>query len=926
MDLHVYRNSQDRGHDLRTLARERGAVLAVNALTVEELVQRITPDLQTATPGQRLAVVHQALSLGELPSGPFSPRYFHDAINELKAARVRPLELRSAGVDLLADILDYYDQGLGKAGLCDPQDRRALAAARVKEGGIPWLQKFDRVVLHALYDLTDAEFLLASALIETLPEGGAVILFNTTANIKPTQFAEWTWQRFIRDESLAERTVPEFCRSSNPARPVLEKLFVFDAHDPLPLDDSLRIVECPGRYKEAEVIGSEIAELLQRGEIPSEIAVVPRHIERYGEMLEDVFTRYGIPHSFETGVPLLRIPFVKYWLSLLDLVTNERSRPALGRVMASAYFNPRLSPDKDVEFVLSEIGYIDRHHLRASALAARKNSALTAELERLEKFLDSLEGAADDIGGFSDRLKPAVVLTGRDRDAWRVLADELEAVRLLYPGKQTFAEFRRVASEIAAACTVDRLSSAAMPGLSRVRILSPQALGAREYKWMFAPGFADGEFPARSSANPLLTDDVIDCINARIRPRRLMNSRDRNRREPLYLFVTLDSASRRVTLTYPNSTLEGETVYPSVYIGEIARHFEASPIVSSISAAGPARTPFNPSGAVARGESEWRVQIAAEWRKGTLTEGRARSLLGSPVVDKAGLEAKGIGRAQLGRNVLPLEGQWHPSELNALEACPFVFLARHRLRLRAVESPDFEVPVSEIGILAHNILRDFYSDRVPESLDQARHRMDEIVARRLAAVDITGQGPYSVFDPSLWKIRRRQLVSVLNEYVKFAVRDSLDGFETRPEYLDAPLPPASIGRITLGGRPDHVAVRRGNDGIDAIRIDDFKYSAASSGSARQLKESFQIPVYAYLACQALGAGPAAHIEGRYLLLKSPASPVVAYPIGEAVFEDIRQRIEVLQQKVREGRLAPAPSDPQGCNDCDYRRLCRLYGG
>jgi hypothetical protein len=308
-----------------------------------------------------------------------------------------------------------------------------------------------------------------------------------------------------------------------------------------------------------------------------------------------------------------------------------------------------------------------------------------------------------------------------------------------------------------------------------------------------------------------------------------------------------------------------------------------------------------------------------------LTENRVRTLLGSDVVARANLEGKGILRALVGRNALPLGGVWSPSDLNALDACPFVFLARHRLKLRAVDTPDFEVPVLEIGMLAHNLLRDFYSEPVPQSADLARSRMNDIIERRLAPVDVTGQGPYSVFDPSLWKIRRRQLVSVLNQYVDFAVRDSLAGFETQPEYLDAALPPAPIGQIMLAGRPDHVAVRRDGGDIDALRIDDFKYSAASSSSARQLKESFQIPVYAYLAARALGASPAARIEGRYLLLRSPANPVVAYSIGEGVFEDIRIRIEALQQKVREGQLMPDPADKQACGDCDYRRLCRLYG-
>src|SRR6266481_7378553 len=69
----------------------------------------------------------------------------------------------------------------------------------------------------------------------------------------------------------------------------------------------------------SDVCSSDLADLLTRGESPNEIAVVVRHIETYGEMIDDVFTRYGIPHGFETGVPLLRIPFIKYWLALLDL-------------------------------------------------------------------------------------------------------------------------------------------------------------------------------------------------------------------------------------------------------------------------------------------------------------------------------------------------------------------------------------------------------------------------------------------------------------------------------------------------------------------------------------------------------------------------------------------------------------------------------
>jgi hypothetical protein len=203
--------------------------------------------------------------------------------------------------------------------------------------------------------------------------------------------------------------------------------------------------------------------------------------------------------------------------------------------------------------------------------------------------------------------------------------------------------------------------------------------------------------------------------------------------------------------------------------------------------------------------------------------------------------------------------------------------------------------------------------------------MNATVARRLAATDVSGQGPYTVFDPSLWKIRRKQLLSVLNEYVAFAVRDATDGFQTQPEFLDAPLPAAALGTTLLAGRPDHVAVHRSGDRIDAIRIDDFKYSAASSNTTKQLKDSFQIPVYAWLAVRALAADAGVRIEGRYLLLRSPSSPVVSCSIDQNSFDEVRGRIDLLLEKVRDGRLQPDPLDYQDCFACDFRRLCRLYG-
>jgi hypothetical protein len=129
----------------------------------------------------------------------------------------------------------------------------------------------------------------------------------------------------------------------------------------------------------------------------------------------------------------------------------------------------------------------------------------------------------------------------------------------------------------------------------------------------------------------------------------------------------------------------------------------------------------------------------------------------------------------------------------------------------------------------------------------------------------------------------------------------------------------------LSGRPDRVAVRRTNGQLSGIRIDDFKYSSASSETSRQLQESFQIPIYTYLAARALQAGPDVMTEGRYLLLRSPSTPVVSQSVDSALLDDIRTRLDVLIGKVRSGTLHPEPTRIDDCKTCDYRRLCRKYG-
>ena len=122
---------------------------------------------------------------------------------------------------------------------------------------------------------------------------------------------------------------------------------------------------------------------------------------------------------------------------------------------------------------------------------------------------------------------------------------------------------------------------------------------------------------------------------------------------------------------------------PSIYIGEISRHFASSP-VERMERELPARE-----------EGECLRKIADAWRRGSIDDQSAGELLGADLVRRSLLEKRGAARGDVGPAVVRTDSAWHPSELNSLASCPFVFLARHRLKLRTTPMPDFEVPPTE---------------------------------------------------------------------------------------------------------------------------------------------------------------------------------------------------------------------------------------
>jgi PD-(D/E)XK nuclease superfamily len=647
MDLHLYPTTLSRDRALRERARAQGLLFDHGCLTYAELSDRLfrserLPGRPIEPATQTVFVRHSlTASLGEVPSPGLVVEY-RGAIDELKGVGLG-VEDFAAGLELmdpavpsavrqalhrLLDVWRRYQSCLAQAGLVDRGDQDLAILFRLRQhlaaGTMPaLLQGVRRVVVHDVYHLSLVHYALLSLLIKQVDEGGTLQHFSGGLNVDAVTFAEFTWQRFVADESLAALVLPEFARP----RPrggnleiLSERLFSRGpVGEPIAPDDTLTVIAAPGRAREVEIMARRIRELLARGVAPEQIAIVVRNLDQYGDLLESVCRRYRIALWFRRGLPLFHVPLTKTVFSLLELADGAYPRVAFLKLLTSSYLRPDGPWPTDVVGLVSAAGYLDRRHAPLPAqLAAfihrqqpteeetRRITALADWVEALQTALDDLVGAPRPFLAYLEGLKSLLTRLGfframgmhpevplqviqRDREALRALFDTLwtgaEALQLLGEEPLTFPEFRLLAIDLLREVTLDRPRQAE----GAVCVLGVQDTLGVDFDHVFVPGLADTEFPrhytehpvlddsARRTLNPaaraVLTEKFSGILDRRLLGKILFTTSDKAREEPLLFFLALEAANQTCTLSYPTRTASGEVIFPSIFIDEVQRHF-----------------------------------------------------------------------------------------------------------------------------------------------------------------------------------------------------------------------------------------------------------------------------------------------------------------------------------------------------------------
>ena len=624
-------------------------------MTFPQLVDRLWREFGPR--GALLDELQERLAAGEamgderatLGGGRGSADHVLGLIRQFKSAALTAADLRNAAAALdhagvrarvigLAGTFERYERLLAERGLSDRHDRermvleQLLALERSKRRPA-LLDSVRHLQVAEIYDFSLLQFMIVTALIRIV--GDATLTIQAAEHpAGAARFAELTWNRFVAEESIADKVLPDFVRRGGRFGRlgfVLEHLFIETTDVAPPADDTFEVVEAPTPLGEIEEVGRAIRRAMESPEpiAPARIAVVARDLELYAEHLRTVFRRYRIPLGIGQARVLRASAPARLIVEILRAPRDKFKRESLAALCRSPHLGA-IAPG--LARVLDEIGYVDtsahplmdrfRLHIdelrsaieiaAADSAEHRKLQSRLAAVERARaafermfealgplagsgtpaEHLERLEHALDALG-----FNPARVDDDIDNDSDDAADDATRAwgpVRAALDGLSRWAalagggriidsvEFAAMV-ETAFDCAAGPADSDAAGAVAALPVLEARGL---DFDMVFVIGLNNGVFPSYHRDDPLLPDEVKLALNrplfealrrrfgtdAPSRAGRILRTRyERNGEDFLLFFLALSMPARRVVLSYAAAEAGGNPMVRSPFVDEVLR-------------------------------------------------------------------------------------------------------------------------------------------------------------------------------------------------------------------------------------------------------------------------------------------------------------------------------------------------------------------
>ncbi len=514
--------------------------------------------------------------------------------------------------------------------------------------------------------------------------------------------------------------------------------------------------------QEAEWCAAEIVRLLREEDYRCrDIAVCARRLDGYGELVESVFARYGVPVFLSAMEDILEKPVLALVTSALAAAGSDYPYEELFR-----YLKTGLTGITEEERDLLE-NYALTWDLKGSAWTRQKpwdmhpegygrefspadtafvawldslRRKVIAPLEKLRKDPDktgkgralALYQLLEDIGLPARLGRRADSLEERGertaaaqyRQLWDILVGGLEQCALLLGDRLLeLEEFSRLFSLV-----LSQYDVGAIPvSLDAVTVGDAPRMAHKEVKALFLLGADGGAIPDRAVSPGLFSDqdrDALSAMEVELAPRQ----EDKLRREMTIAYETCCRPTRRLYISYSTGSGEGQktpcflwermgTLFPDAPArdggGPLAR-LAAPDAALELAGRDPAvaealgRVP----GLAGRVE---RIQSAAGWRRGRLSRPAVDALFGA-------------------------EAPMSASRLDLMNSCHFGYFLRFGLDAKPRQRAAFRA--SDYGTFVHDVLENTLRRAKEEgiALDnvQAVERLSQAAAERYEREVLSG--------------------------------------------------------------------------------------------------------------------------------------------------------------------------------------------
>ncbi len=658
-------------------------------------------------------------------------------VDECRSYRVEPEALMAAGEELggrqgdkLKDLGLIYAayRALEARGAADPRGRLDRLAVQLED------TRWGAGMAFYVYGFTDFTPQEERVLAALMAQGELTVALVCADGDDPSGIFQPALRCARRLDRLARRdAVPvreETLDRPLPRHPSLafleEHLFGSGPDAPWAGACAVTRVSAAAPRQEVEWCAAEILRLLrEEGYRCRDIAVCARRLDGYGELIDSVFSRYGVPVFRSAMEDILEKPVLALVTSALAAAGSDYPYEELFR-----YLKTGLTGLDDEERDLLE-NYALTWDLKGSAWTRKKpwdmhpegyGRAFTDEdrafVERLDGLrrrviapLEALRKAPDKTGkgralalyrllediGLPARLAQRAdsldrrgerTAAAQYRQLWDILVGGLEQCALLLGDTELeLEEFSRLFSLV-----LSQYDVGAIPvSLDAVTVGDAPRMAHKEVKVLFLLGADSGAVPDRALSPGLFSDqdrDALSALEVELAPRQ----EDKLRREMTIAYETCARPSQRLYVSYSAGTGDDRKV-PCFLWERLAALFPDGPAadggdpLARLAAPDAALELAGRDPAVAQALRQIpglrdrvdRVQSAAQWRRGRLSRPAVDALFGA---------------------VAPMSA----SRLDVMNSCHFSYFLRFGLDARPRQRARFQA--ADYGTFVHAVLED----------------------------------------------------------------------------------------------------------------------------------------------------------------------------------------------------------------------------